>query len=66
MGAVLAMAATESGLAMPVESALAVVLVAVSVVVWLLLQAASKPRAATGAAQRTEVLLQDWNIKRKK
>jgi hypothetical protein len=59
MGAVLAVADIESGLAMPVESALAVVLVAVSVVVWLLLQAASKPRAATGAPQRTEVLFQD-------
>jgi hypothetical protein len=51
MGVVLAVAVAESGLAMPVavESALAVV-EAVSVVVWLLLQAASRPRAATGAA----------------
>ena len=48
MGAMPAIA-PESGLAMPVESALAVV-VAVSVVVWLLLHAASRPRAATGAA----------------
>jgi hypothetical protein len=51
IGAALAVAAAESGLAMlvAVESALAVV-EAVSVVVWLLLQAASRPRAATGAA----------------
>ena len=51
LGAVLAVAAAESGrttLAL-VESALAVV-EAVSVVGWLLLHAASKPRAATGAA----------------
>ena len=49
IGAALAIADIESGLAMPVESALAV-LVAVSVAVWLLLHAASRPRAATGAA----------------
>jgi hypothetical protein len=51
MDAVLVVALAESGRAIPalVESALAVV-EAVSVVGWLLLQAASKPRAATGAA----------------
>jgi hypothetical protein len=43
-------------LAVAVES-LAAVEVVVSVV-WLLLQAASRPKAATGAAQRAEALFQ--------
>jgi hypothetical protein len=60
LGAVLA-GVVAAGAAMPVESALAVVFVAVSVVVWLLLQAASKPRAAIGAAQRA-VPSEKWRI----
>jgi hypothetical protein len=45
---------------MAVES-LAAVEVLVSVV-WLLLHEASRPRAATGAAQRAEALFQKGNI----
>jgi hypothetical protein len=63
LGAALAWADIESVLATPAESVL--VFVAVSVVVWLL-QAASRPRAAIGAAQRAEALFQNWNMKRKK
>jgi len=49
--------------AVAVESPVAVEVV-VSVV-WLLLHEASRPRAATGAAQRAEALFQDWNMKRR-
>ena len=54
---------SAAGLVAVAVESLAGLVVVVSVV-WLLLQAASKARAATGAAQRAEALVQVWRIVR--